>query len=382
MPTDYHDLDELALTNEQVYCLLRSDLNHADVAEKISETTHLDVPEEFVTRWRTNFLSDLVVVTAEDLQKNTSALLAEIRALYRKYVVFHGDHEEAESGTLALWTLHTHVFSSAEQTPYLLVTAPTSEAGKSKIFDVAKLVVRQPWTAVDPTPAAMFHAIDELHPTVLVDEADELRHYPALQVVLNAGTSPGTPVRRSGKSFDVFCPKAICGIASEKLPISNATLSRCIQIPMRRRAPDEHFSKLHVKQARQATASLRRELFEWSLVARNILAESDPPLPDGLTDRQEDMWMSLFGIAELAGQGWLEDAHRWAAELTKIIPSPPDEGVQILSDVKQVLDIWPDDWVSTRKLARVGGPAAGRPAAKRRPGCPRPRPGRRRPARR
>jgi hypothetical protein len=227
-----------------------------------------------------------------------------IRAAYCRYVVFHSDYAEAESGTLTLWTFLTWVFPIFDATPYIMITAPTSEAGKSRIFDVAKLLVRSPYPVVDPTPAALYHDINDLHPTVLADEADMLRENRALKVVLNSGFQPGTPKRTARGVYDLFCPKAFSGIAGDRQPLTDATLSRCIQIPMRRKAPHEHAEPFHRATAIQELSKLHAELEVWAEDAIGLPAGASPWMPDGLSDRQRDCWEPLFAIADLIGQQW------------------------------------------------------------------------------
>lgn len=288
-----------------------------------------------------------------DLQE----LAVTIREIYRTYVAFHSDLERAESGTLTLWTMHTHVFDVAEFTPYLMVTAPTAAAGKSRIFDVARLLVREAFPVIDPSPASLFRTIDALHPTVLIDEADMITESAQLRSVLNAGVSPGNRVSRATRDggleyFDVFCPKAFAGIAHGRPPITNATLTRCIQIPMRRRADHEPIAKFRRREAMQYTVPVKREIEKWALQARSFLdGGSAIRMPEGLTDRQEDSWEPLVEIADMIGPEWAHAARQWAVELSRAIPREPDIGVQLLRDVKRVLDRWPGNRIPTRALA-------------------------------
>jgi hypothetical protein len=112
------------------------------------------------------------------------------------------------------------------------------------VFKVARRLVRSPFVVVDPSPAAIFRGIDGRMPTLLIDEADMLKEGTQLKTILNSGFEPGSPVARAGKEYSTYCPKAFSGIAGDKQPLTDATLSRCIQIPMRRKAPHEHFEPL------------------------------------------------------------------------------------------------------------------------------------------
>jgi hypothetical protein len=65
--------------------------------------------------------------------------------------------------------------------PILLITKPTSEAGASRLMDVAELLVRQAYVVVDPSGPAMRNAIELFRPTLIVDEIDLLRKSPDLR---------------------------------------------------------------------------------------------------------------------------------------------------------------------------------------------------------
>ena len=175
--------------------------------------------------------------------------LAElVREQFTTYVAFHADFYDAEADVPTLWTLHPHVFGAAEATPYLLVTAPTPEAGKSRILDVAQHLVARPEVVVDPSAASLFRIIDHYRPTLLIDQIDQLYKSRPLRAVLNAGhrqhggyvtrveTIDGmrVPVR-----YNVSAAKLLAGIGGRQLPLTGATLSRCVEIPMRKRKPAE-----------------------------------------------------------------------------------------------------------------------------------------------
>ena len=275
----------------------------------------------------------------------------QVRDAFERHIVFHSDYASAESGTLALWTLHTHLFPLGlfEATPYLMITAPTSEAGKSQVFKVARRLVRAPFVVVDPSPAAIFRGIDGRQPTLLIDESDLLVESKQLKMILNSGFEPGTPVARAGKEYSTYCPKAFSGIAGDRQPLTNSTLSRCIQIPMRRKASHERFEPLNPSAVADLDA-LQEKIEAWALAASAESLRCWPTVPDGLTSRQEDTWRPLLGIADLVG--WGKPAREWAIVLTDAIPKMPDVGVQILADMRRVLEErFPGQtWVPTKAL--------------------------------
>jgi hypothetical protein len=269
-----------------------------------------------------------------------SRKLAEnVRGTYERYIVFHSDIAAAEAGAMTLWTFHTYVWELADATPYILVSAPTSEAGKSRVFDVARLLVHNPFVVVDATPATLFRTIDARHPTLMIDEADMLKEKP-LKNVLNAGFQPGTPIGRVEASFDVFCPKIFSGIAGVAPPLTEATLSRCIQIPIRRKSPSEKVASFSARHAAPDAAILKAALQDWADMAKEVLDDpaAEPAPLKGLSDRQQDAWAPLLRIADIIG--WGDEAREWAITLTEAIPKPTDPAVQILHDVSRVLASW------------------------------------------
>lgn len=275
-----------------------------------------------------------------------------VREQYARYVAFHSDVYDAEADALTLWTMHTHVLGAADTTPYIYVTAPTPEAGKSRIIDVAQLLVATPHVVVDPTPASLFRLIDAEHPTVFIDEADELHTNKPLRALMNAGYRRGGYVPRSRGSYmvkyDVYCPKLVAGIKGRRLPLKGATLSRCIEVPMRTRLTDgrEPIEEFHEKDARRATEGLARSLAEWGAeaIAAGDLAEARPPLPGWLSDRQRDGWQPLAAIADRIGGDW--DVRARAAAHALRPARRPDEGTQLIADLYSAWE-WLQDFYAT-----------------------------------
>jgi hypothetical protein len=267
-----------------------------------------------------------------------------VRAAFVRYVAFHSDFADAEADAITLWIFHTHAFEAAEKTPYPLITAPTPEAGKSRIIDVARHLVAEPFYCVDPSPASLYRAIDALHPTLLIDEADTLRDSKALQAVLNSGYEVGGFVPRSlGKEgiekLGTYCPKMFAGIAGQRPPLRNATLSRCIVIPMRRRTPEETIEPFRHREVGHLD-ELRSELEIWAAGALPRLTFA-PEVPDALTDRQADSWEPLLAIAELLGGDWPARARDAAVTLSAAATSQPDAGTQLIADMRLVWNSLP-----------------------------------------
>ena len=172
-------------------------------------------------------------------------LLGAVEEWLRRFIIFPNDHGPI---AVALWVAFTHVVDAFDVAPYLLITAPEIESGKTKLMEVAAPLCHRPMFSSSMTPAVLFRTIDRDHPTLLLDEADNIwtgrKDDKATELValLNAGHRRGVPARRMGGSgkttlqeFDVFGPKAIAGAFPEVGNIPESLRSRAVHLRMQRK---------------------------------------------------------------------------------------------------------------------------------------------------
>ena len=118
-------------------------------------------------------------------------------------------------------------------------------------------------------------------------------------------------VRKGGKSevvsYDIFCPKVFALLG--RLPVP--TQSRCIEIRMRLRRPDEQIQKLN-KNSAAHLGVLHRKITRWAADNADKLRYIDHEHLEGLTDRPMDNWRPLFAVAELCGEELAVAAQRAA----------------------------------------------------------------------
>jgi hypothetical protein len=249
-------------------------------------------------------------------QGETAALLAEIEELLQRFVVFSKGEQVI---AVALWVMNIYVYDRWDYVPYLSVFSAEKESGKSRLLNVLELVVARPWLAVKPSESTLFRSIEQSHPTLLLDEGDSVTdaNREALRGVLNAGYESGRTVariegdnaNREVRHYDVFGPKAFAGIGDY---LSDTTASRTLPIRLRRKTKTDRVEKFRKKRVLALADRLRERLEVWAPTARERL--NDEPLqPEGLSDRQEDIWEPLFAIAELAGD--VSRAHKAALAL-------------------------------------------------------------------
>jgi hypothetical protein len=281
---------------------------------------------------------------ANDIAVDGLAVAESVRNQFTRYVAFHSEIYTEEADTVTLRVMHTHAFEASEVTPYVLVTGPTESGGKSRVPEVAQYLVRQPvFKGVGSTRAGLFGGIGANpmgRPTVLLDEMDQHAESKPLREILNSGFEPGNPILRWKRTYNVFCPKMFTGIAGAKMPLTGTTLSRCIQIPIRRRIRGEELiERFRRKWAIQESVPIYRERAKWAQTNLEELSWSSPDT-EGLVedDRVEDSWEPLIAIADVLGGDWPERARKAMVTLTEIRVSEPTDNLALIRDLKRVWD--------------------------------------------
>jgi hypothetical protein len=281
-------------------------------------------------------------------------LLNEVLAFVRRYVFL----TEAQYVAAALWVVHTHCIEAASSTPYLHVTSAELESGKTRFLEtLERLVPRALWFGASISTASVYRAVQELRPTLLVDEADNaLKDKTAkaeLLGVLNMGYQRGKTVFRIGGTrhdrldrFEVFCPKAIAGL--EDLPPTLA--SRCLRIQVRRRLPGEVVSDFVADEAESLAGPIREALELWAAANSDRLGRARPERL-GVRDRLEETLRPLLALADEAGEAWQERGREALRELAQGAVTESDSSrVQLLRDIRSVFSDAGADALTTGEL--------------------------------
>lgn len=326
-------------------------------------------------------------------------LLDELAGLLSRFVVLPSHAAEA----LALWTLHTYAFELRDVTTYLGLVSPEKRCGKTTLLGVLSELVHRPVVAANISPSAFFRVIEEIRPTLLIDEADTfLQGNDELRGILNSGyhrktafvvrvgteqpTSP-IPARRraadeggpppSASSFPRFpisphpsarllrfsswCPKVMAAIG--RLPDTLA--DRCIVIKMQR--------KTHREQCERASnldsLTLRRCCVRFIHDHASLIARSRAEVPSTLNDRAADIWEPLLVLADLAGGPWPAKARDAAVALSARAEESTPIGA-LLFDIFVALELTPDRRLFSRDLVDHLNNYLDRPWAEARNGRP------------
>jgi|GEM_PF-2551128 len=269
-------------------------------------------------------------------------LLDMVSEFLLKYVVL----TNAQANTVALWIAHTHAFSAAETTPYLQITSPEKQCGKTRLLEVLVLMVKRPWFTGRVTSAVLARKVDKDEPTLLLDESDaafggDKEYAETLRGILNTGhrrggkysVCTGQGANISFTDLSTFCPKAIAGIG--KLP--DTVSDRSIPIILKRRMSTETIERFRYRKVEQPGHLLRDNLV--ALAATLKLTGAEPELPQELDDRAADSWEPLLAIADAVGGDWPEKARAAAIELScGVVKDDQSLGIRLLTDIKHIFE--------------------------------------------
>ena len=233
-------------------------------------------------------------------------LLEAIRTFVARFMVLPS---EQVADLLALWVLHTWSFEAAWATPYLRIVSATPDSGKTLLLEVLAVLTRRGWHAINPSTAVLYRKIDQLTPTLLLDEMD---NYPmderrdALSV-LNAGYKRGAKVDRCTdtgalESFDAYCPKAYAGLDQKALV--STLLSRSITIRLERKTSAEQVEMWIAPLTEPQAAPLTERCEAWAHHNLDALRGAHPQLPAELLNRAAEVWWALLAIADRVGDDW------------------------------------------------------------------------------
>jgi hypothetical protein len=244
--------------------------------------------------------------------------LDKLTGLLRKYVVM----TEPQYLVMALWIVHTHGVEQFEQTPYVTVTSPERQCGKSRLMELTEFLVPRPWYAIMPSEAVVYRKIEAEMPTMLLDEVDAIfaprtaDRFEPLRAMLNAGFRRTATVDRAANfgndlvQFNVYCAKMLAGIGVLPATITD----RAVPIRLQRKRRDEKVAKFSRRQAKAECEPIRAAIAAWMkqpvqdgngvpFARAAVLGVTRPEMPEQLSDRMQEGCEPLVAIADALGYG-------------------------------------------------------------------------------
>ncbi len=252
-------------------------------------------------------------------------ILDSVMGFIRRFVSL----TESQARVASLWVAHTHAMETAEFTPYLDINSAEKESGKTRLLEVLKVLVANPWGTENASAPAMVRKIHggfetgkPVKPvTVLFDERDsqagaDKERAEAIRGILNSGYERGGCYSRcvgegakmAVVDFSTFGAKALAGIGR----VTDTVESRSVPIRMKRARRGEVAKfRRHGQEGRKILgegAELKARLAVWCAANLKALANAQPEVPDALSDRQADVCEPLLAIGDAAGGDWPEAA--------------------------------------------------------------------------
>ena len=285
-------------------------------------------------------------------------LLDEVQAFLERFIAY----PSSESSTAhTLWITHAHAVEAFENTPRLAFLSPEPGSGKSRAMEVTEALVPRPVLSVNATVAYIFRKIsDEAGlPTLLMDEIDAVftgrkgDGNEDLRGLLNSGYRKGASAGRAAirgkeiitEEWPSFCAVALAGL--NQLP--DTLMTRSIVVHMKRRSRKQVIESYR----RRVNGAEAQELYErlavFAAAVQDRLLNAWPDLPEGIEDRDADIWEPILAIADAAGGHWPTTARDAAvlmvAEAKK---KPATLGIRLLADIRAVMG--DEDRISTNDL--------------------------------
>jgi putative DNA primase/helicase len=261
--------------------------------------------DKLVKDWRTATKDESAALPHWNVEPSaepvdSAALLNNLRQVFRRYIVLPKGADIA----LPLWVLHAWTVDAGDISPLMVLVSPTKRCGKTSVLIVLYFLTPRSELSSNITAPALFRYIEDVRPTLLIDEAD---------------------------SF-VKDNEELRGILIATIRAVADTLEdRAVVVRLQRKPPGATVERLG-RRDNADFAALRSQAARWAADNFDKLADADPKMPD-LNDRAADNWRPLLAIADLAGGTWPQEARR-AACLLSGEAQDGAIGVELLRDIR------------------------------------------------
>jgi hypothetical protein len=252
----------------------------------------------------------------------------------RRFVYFKHDCEYV---AVTLWVLHTYVSDRFMFTPRLAVLSPVRGCGKSRVLDVLNCLALHSQKFDHTTSAVLFRIVHQSHPTLLLDEVDnlELTGRGDLRSVLNSGHAQGGIFTRYEKGqlkqYSTFAPVAFGAIGTLPLPL----MHRSIVIHMERAPHPFSMERFDCKNEEQMEEFRLIKIYALDPWSRTVALNPDPEMPRKLHNRRADNWRVLIAIGDACHRG---DVARESAIAISGHHQDEDPCVELLFDIRRIFN--------------------------------------------
>ena len=167
-------------------------------------------------------------------------------------------------------------------------------------------------TVVDPSAPAMVTLINEEKATLAIDEIDVYfgkgGGRQSARAMLNAGYKQGACVARQGKMMNCFAAVLLAGMGQVYTthPNLRPLYTRSICAYMAPKPPGAKVEEYRTRLHGHLGQKLHDALAHWAGQHARDAALAWPDMPDGIENRDRELWEPLIVMADLAGGAWPE----------------------------------------------------------------------------
>ncbi|MFZ7319807.1 DUF3631 domain-containing protein [Comamonas jiangduensis] len=283
----------------------------------------------------------------------------EILSSLQEYIKIFVAMEDRDALIVALWVMHSWCCEESLRCPLLLINAPERECGKTQLLKIVQKLVPKPFETANITLAGLFRIISNYAPTLLIDEADTFMEGKAeMQGIINKGYERGGVVLRIESDglrmkecvYQVYGPKVLAGIMLER-HLPDATMSRGIQIPLRRKPRSVSVESLR-NVSDSACSGMRSRMRFFAELNKAAIAQGCQweSMPSSLSDRQKDNWEPLLAVARCCGEEWYQKALEAALQNCSETSPPKSSANQLLEDIREVLMGYEGNYIPSADL--------------------------------
>lgn len=304
---------------------------------------------DFAPLTETEWSTEVTEVTdfPERERASDASILDNVQTFLERFIAY----PSPEASTAhTLWIAHAHMVEAFENSPRLAFLSPEPGSGKSRAMELTECLTPRPVLSVNSTVAYVFRKIsDEAGlPTLLMDEIDAVFSgnksdgNEDLRGLLNSGYRKGATAGRAAirgkeiitEEWPSYCAVALAGL--NQLP--DTLMTRSIVVNMKRRRHGQKLEPYRRRVNEQESRELYETLAEFAARSQNSVGDAWPELPEGIEDRDADIWEPLLAIADAAGGHW-PTTSRDAAGLmvAKAQEKPATLGIRLLSDIREVM---------------------------------------------
>lgn len=285
-----------------------------------------------------------------DSDSYSAQLLDRIDHFIRRFLILP---KESDYVVVTLWIAHTYFLHKLRTTPRLLIISPEYGCGKSRVLEVLEALCFKGEKLDHFSRSYLMRTVDELRketgksPTLLLDELDikwasKSEEGETIRAFGNSGyrdsgsygITEGEGKNRKPVKFKTFAPMALAG-KGEIMPES--VTSRGVIIRMQRRAGREVIEDFLRPAVVDQALDLVECLENWSDLNAEDVPHLAPSLP--VLDREREVWLPLFTVAELGGARWQEKALHALADYESLKENDSvSRERELLKDVHKVFE--------------------------------------------